>query len=114
MKLEDFIKQFSHNNPIYIENKERVQMYYKSIENGSEQTGSIMDWELKFTNIAQCEVIKLANVFRRGKPQGFTIVIDTDKDEFEYIPELITRDNAPLGLYNDAHKTNIQGCIMNN
>lgn len=31
MKLKDFIEQFSHDNEIYIENKERKQMYYISV-----------------------------------------------------------------------------------
>ena len=53
MKLKDFIEQFSHNNEIYIENKERKQMYYiSSKDKTTEKTGAIMDWELKFTDIA--------------------------------------------------------------
>ena len=111
MKLKDFIEQFSHNNEIYIENKERKQMYYISPKDKTtEETGVIMDWELKFTDIADCEVVKISNVLRPGKDQGITIVIDTEGDTFRFIPELITMDNAPLWLYNAAHGTNICGC----
>jgi hypothetical protein len=76
----------------------------------TEETGVIMDWELKFTDIADCEVVKISNVLRPGKDQGITIVIDTEGDTFRFIPELITMDNAPLWLYNAAHGTNIRGC----
>ena len=111
MKLKDFIEQFSHNNEIYIENKERKQMYYISLKDKTtEVTGTIMDWELKFTDIANCEVIKISNVLRLGKEQGITIVIDTECDTFRFIPELITIDNAPLWLYNAAHGTDVCGC----
>ena len=111
MKLKNFIEQFSHNNEMYIENKERKQMYYISPEDKTtEKTGAIMDWELKFTDIADREVIKISNVLRPGKEQGITIVIDTEDDTFRFIPELITIDNAPLWLYNAAHGTNVRGC----
>ena len=107
MKLKDFIEQFSHNNEMYIENKERKQMYYISPEDKTtEETGTIMDWELKFTDIADCEVVK---IFPRNE-QSITIVIDTEGDTFRFIPELITIDNAPLWLYNAAHGTNVRGC----
>lgn len=111
MKLKDFIEQFSHNNEIYIENNERKQMYYISPEDKTtEVTGTIMDWELEFTDIADREVVKISNVLRSGKEQGITIVIDTEGDTFRFIPELITIDNAPLWLYNAAHGTNVRGC----
>ena len=111
MKLKDFIEQFSHNNEMYIENKERKQMYYISPEDKTtEKAGTIMDWELKFTDIANCEVVKISNVLRPGKEQGITIVIDTEDDTFRFIPELITIDNAPLWLYNAAHGTDVCGC----
>ena len=111
MKLKDFIEQFSHNNEMYIENKERKQMYYISLEDKTtEKTGAIMDWELKFTDIADREVVKISNVLRPGKEQGITIVIDTEDDTFRFIPELITIYNAPLWLYNAAHGTNVCGC----
>ena len=111
MKLKDFIEQFSHNNEMYIENKERKQMYYISLKDKTtEVTGTIMDWKLKFTDIANCEVIKISNVLRPGKEQGITIVIDTECDTFRFIPELITIDNAPLWLYNAAHGTNFRVC----
>ena len=107
MKLKDFIEQFSHNNEMYIENKERKQMYYISPEDKTtEKTGAIMDWELKFTDIADCEVVKIYP----GKEQSITIVIDIEDDTFRFIPELITIDNAPLWLYNAAHGTNVRGC----
>ena len=110
MKLKDFIEQFSHNNEMYIENNERKQMCYISPKDKTtEVTGTIMDWELKFTDIANCEVIKISNVLRPGKEQGITIVIDTECDTFRFIPELITIDNAPLWLYNAAHETNVCG-----
>ena len=111
MKLKDFIEQFSHNNEMYIENKERKQMYYISPEDKTtEKTGAIMDWELQFTDITDREVIKISNVLRPGKDQGITIVIDTEDDTFRFIPELITIYNAPLWLYNAAHGTNVRGC----
>ena len=111
MKLKDFIEQFSHNNEMYIENKERKQMYYISPEDKTtEKTGAIMDWELKFTDIADREVVEISNVLRPGKEQGITIVIDTEGDTFRFVPELITIDNAPLWLYNAAHGTNVRGC----
>ena len=112
MKLKDFIEQFSHNNEMYIENKERKQMYYISPKDKTtEKTGAIMDWELKFTDIADCEVVEISNVLRPGKVQGgITIVIDTEGDTFRFIPELITIYNAPRWLYNAAHGTNVRGC----
>ena len=86
-------------------------MYYISLEDKTtEKTGAIMDWELEFTDIADCEVVEISNVLRPGKVQGITIVIDTEDDTFRFIPELITIDNAPLWLYNAAHETNVRGC----
>ena len=107
MKLKDFIEQFSHSNEIYIENKERKQMYYSyPKDKTAEETGTIMDWELKFTDIADREVVEIFP----GNEQSITIVIDTEDDTFRFIPELITIDNAPLWLYNAAHGTNVHGC----
>ena len=86
-------------------------MYYISPEDKTtEKTGAIMDWELKFTDIADREVVEISNVLRPEKEQGITIVIDTEDDTFRFIPELITIDNAPLWLYNAAHGTNVCGC----
>ena len=107
MKLKDFIEQFSHSNEIYIENKERKQMYYSyPKDKTAEETGTIMDWELKFTDIADREVVEIFP----GNEQSITIVIDTEDDTFRFIPELITIDNAPLWLYNAAHGANVRGC----
>lgn len=113
MTLGEFIKNFSHNSEIYIENKNRFQMGYKYTSDGLERIAPVMDWELKFTDIADVNVIKIANVIRPGANQGITIVIDTDKEVFNYLPEKATRYNCPLWLYNKLHKCNIEGSISN-
>ena len=114
MKLNEFINQFSHNNSIWVENKENYCMAYRY--NPSENYNmedSLMDWELPHTDIAECEIIKISNVIHPHKEQAITLVIDTDKRAFEFLPELVTMNNSPLWLYERVHQTNVQVGEMN-
>lgn len=109
MKLKEFIENFSHNNEIYIENRERQTMSYKYVE--EDKPGDIiMDWEAgNYSDIRDCEVIRISNVLRPGKSQGITIVVDTDRTSFGFDKSLVRLDNSPLWFYNKIHGTNVIG-----
>lgn len=113
MKLQDFIEAFSHNNEVNIENKDNYCMQYRYLPEDNLKD-ELMDWELRYTDIRDCEVICIKNVIRLDakshmRTPAITIKIDTDKKEFEFLKSLVTRDNAPLWLYNKMHRTNIVG-----
>ena len=116
MKLKDFIEQFSHNNEVYIENKENYCMQYRYLPEDKEKD-ELMDWELQYTDICDCEVMCIKNVIHLDenhhmKMPAITIKIDTDKKEFMFLKSLVTQDNAPLWLYNKMHGTHIEGSEM--
>ena len=106
MKLRDFIETFSHNNEIWVENKNRMVIQWRYNPTQRYMWEKIMDWELKFTDIADCEVIKISNA--RHSAQGITIVIDTDKEMYDFIPELVKEDNCPVWLYENVHNVKLQ------
>ena len=103
MTLREFINNFSHNNVIWIENREHHCMTYKYRNDDDSHYGFIMDWELLFTDIADCRVIKISNVIHPKGEQGITIVIDTDKKEFNFLQDTVNFDNAPVWLYEKVH-----------
>ena len=107
MTLREFINAFSHNNQIWIENREHYCMTYKYRKDDDSHDGLIMDWELLFTDIADCRVIKISDVIRPKGKQGITIVIDTDKKEFNFLPDTINVDNSPLWLYEKVHNVKL-------
>ena len=114
MTLRDFIEQFSHNNEIYIENKENLNIGYRYLPEDDIKY-QLMDWEMQYTNVRDCKVICIKNVIHqdeKGRMQtpAITIKIDTDKTEFAFVKEYVTMTNSPLWLYNEMHRTNIQGC----
>lgn len=110
MKAKDFIDRFSHNNEVWIENRENYCMYHKYHPKDNKlHDGTVMDWSLRFTDIANCNVIRIANVIHERCAAAITIVVNTDKREFTYLPELTTLDNTPLWLYNRTHQTEIIG-----
>ena len=111
MKVKDFIEQFSHNNEMFVENKGNYWMTYRYTPEGKViEDVPIMDWELQHTDIADCEVICIKDVIREGHMNGITLKVDTNKQEFNFLKELVTLDNSPLWLYNKVHNKNIQGC----
>ena len=103
MTLREFINNFSHNNEIWIENNEHYCMTYKYRSDDESHDGLIMDWELQFTDIADCSVIKISNAIHPKGKQGITIVIDSDKKEFNFLPDKVNTDNSPLWLYEKVH-----------
>lgn len=110
MTLKDFIERFSHNNEVWIENNNRYTMHYKYHADSEEKYDVVMDWELKYTDIADCEVIKISNCLREKHSDAYTITIDTDRRCFNFVPEKVTMDNAPLGLYKDVHNSSVDAC----
>ena len=106
MTLREFINNFSHNNEIWIENRENYCMTYKYRSDDKSHDELIMDWELPFTDISDCRVIKISNVLHSKGEQGITIVIDTDKKEFNFLPDKVNTDNSPLWLYEKVHMRN--------
>ena len=108
MNLKDFVHNFSHNNAIFVENVNCYCMTYKYNDEDKVHDGLIMDWELLHTDIAECDVLKISNVIHPNGGHGITIVVDTDKKEFNFIPDLVTMDNSPVWLYEKVHKTKIE------
>ena len=106
MKLKDFITTFSHNNEIWVQNKDGKKMGYRYKPTHDYMYDIIMDWELLHTDIAECEVIRIANVVGYAT-QGITIVINTEKRHFDFVPELVTMDNSPVWLYERVHNTKL-------
>ena len=108
MRLSEFIENFMHNNEVVIENRDNYQMgYYYPNE---DEKFVLMDWELQYTDIADCDVICVKNVIRKDIGQHITIKVDTDKTFFVFVKDKVSLDNAPLWLYNKMHGTDIQGC----
>lgn len=108
MKLKDFIRQFSHNNQVYVENRDNYCMYYKYNPGDLVIDSTIMDWELPYTDLADCEIKCISNVIHTHGDQAITFVVDTDKKEFSFIPELVTEKSSPLWLYERVHKTKVE------
>lgn len=106
MKLKDFIETYSHNNELWIENKNCMGIQFRYNPQESYFWEVIMDWEMKFTDIADCEVSKIANVYH--STQGITIRLDTDRVKFDFIPELVREDNCPVWLYEKVHNIKLQ------
>lgn len=117
MELKDFIKQFSHNNALWIENNKRRVMASRYNNDEEWVCRTLMDWELTHTDIAKAEVICISNVMRHSEPWAVTIVINSDSDIISFIPELVTMDNSPLWLYERVHQVTLEGkccCEQNN
>ena len=113
MTVSDFCKRFSHNNEIYVENKDRKEMGYRYNELSEIKYGMIMDWELKYTNIADCKLLRISNVIRPGESQGITFVVDTVEENFEYSKEKTTIGNSPLWLFEKVNGTKIMVGVSN-
>lgn len=112
MTLEQFLIQFSHNNEVYVENEGNFQMYYRYHPEDKIMDGTIMDWELQYTNIALCEVMCIKNVIReKNFPPAFTIQVKTTKIVIDFVPNRVSLDTAPLWLYNKIHNANVDGSV---
>lgn len=113
MTVNEFIKNFSHNNEIYVENKHNKEMDCIISPNRTET--QIMDWYLPHSDIGECELICIKNVYREN-PQGkgyintLTFKVDTDFEEIHILPELVSFYDSPLWMYNEVHSTKIEGC----
>lgn len=107
--LSEFIENFMHNNEVVIENRYNYEMHYRYFSEDHEKV-VLMDWELQYTDISDCDVICVKNVIRQKVGQHITIKVDTDKTDFIFDKDKVTLDNAPLWLYNKMHGTDIQGC----
>ena len=110
ISLKDFIARFSHNNPVWIENKENYTMYHQYRADLEKKDSVVMDWELEYTDIADCNVINISSVLREHDSEAFTIVVDSDAECFHFIPEKVTIDNAPLWLYETVHNKSCKAC----
>lgn len=111
MTIEKFIEQFSHNNEVVIENRD---CYAMDLSSRQREDGKpvlmVMDWEIRYTDIADCEMICISNVHREPDiQQVITLRIDTDRKSYAYVPEKVKTDNCPLWLYNHVHHTDITG-----
>lgn len=109
MELKDFIKQFSHNNALWIENNKRRVMVSRYNNDEEWVRRTLMDWELTHTDIAEAEVISISNVMRNSEPWAVTIVINSDSDLISFVPELVTMGNSPLWLYERVHQVTLEG-----
>lgn len=54
-----------------------------------------------------CRVINISNVIHPKGEQGITIVIDTDKKEFNFLPDTVNVDNSPVWLYENVHNAKL-------
>lgn len=106
----EFIKRFSHNNAVWVDNRNNYTMYHKYRQNQEQKDGVVMDWELEYTDIADCNVIKISNVIHNHEKDAYTIVVDTDKTCFNFIPEKTTLNSAPAWLYEEVHDLRNSQC----
>lgn len=95
---------------MWVENKKRHLMLSRYNENEEWVARTLMDWELTHTTIADCKVLGICNVVRPQEPQAVTIVVDTDLDLLEFVPELVTMENSPLWLYERVHQVKTTAC----
>ena len=102
MTVREFIKTFSHNNEVRVENKDSKMMRMHYLD-GDEGCVEMMDWEVEMTDIAECEMICIKNVYT----QAITFKVDTDREEFSMDKDYITMDNSPLWLYEKVHQTKV-------
>ena len=102
MTVREFIKTFSHNNEVRVENKNSKMMRMHYLD-GDEGCVEMMDWEVEMTDIAECEMIGIKNVYT----QAITFKVDTDREEFSMDKDYITMDNSPLWLYEKVHHTKV-------
>ena len=106
MTVREFIKTFSHNNEVRVENKNFKMMKMHYID-GDKGCVDMMDWEVEMTDIAECEMIGIMNVHWEEHPQVITFKVDTDREEFCMDKDYVTMDNNPLWLYNKVHHTKV-------
>ena len=102
MTVREFIKTFSHNNEVRVENKNSKMMRMHYLD-GDEGCVQMMDWEVEMTDIAECEMIGIKNVYT----QAITFKVDTDIEVFFMDMDYIMMDNSPLWLYNKVHQTKV-------
>ena len=109
MTVREFIKTFSHNNEVRVENKysKMMRMHYVDGVDSGEGCVEMMDWEVEKTDIAECEMIEIKNVYREGYSQAITFKVDTDREEFYMDKEYVTMNNSPLWLYQKVHQTKV-------
>lgn len=93
---------------MWVENKKRHLLFSRYNEDEEWAARTLMDWELQLTTLADCKVIGICNVVRTQEPQAVTIVVDTDIDLLEFVPELVTMKDSPLWLYERVHQVSIQ------
>lgn len=111
MTIKDFIKEFSHNNSIYVENKNNYRMQYRYNQNSKLQD-KLIDWEIEFTNISDCDIICISQVYDSdGRFRAITLKIDTELTEFIFDKEKISLKYAPLWLYEEVHETKINAYV---
>ena len=109
MKLKDFIAEFMQNNEVVLENKDNYEMHYKYLPEENEKI-VLMDWECKYTNVSDCEIISVKNVIRKDVGQHVTLKIDTDLKDFIFEADKVSLNNSPLWLYNKMHEATIPCC----
>ena len=80
MTVREFIKTFSHNNEVRVENKNSKMMRMHYLD-GDEGCVEMMDWEVEKTDIAECEMIEIKNVNREGHSQVITLKVDKDREK---------------------------------
>ena len=107
MTVREFIKTFSHSNEVIVENKNSKMMRMHYVD-GDEGCVDMMDWEIEKTDIAECEMIEIKNVYWVEHPQVITFKVDTDREEFCMDKDYITMDNSPLWLYEKVHQTKVR------
>ena len=110
MTVREFIKTFSHSNEVIVENRnsKMMRMHYVDGVDSGEGCVEMMDWEVEKTDIAECEMIEIKNVYREGYSQAITFKVDTDREEFCMDKDYITMDNSPLWLYEKVHQTKVR------
>ena len=106
MTVREFIKTFSHNNEVIVENKNSKMMKMHYVD-GHKGCVDMMDWEVEKTDIAECELIEIKNVHREGHSQAITFKVDTDREEFCMDKDYIKMNNSPLWLYERVHQTKV-------
>ena len=102
--LNEFIARFSHNNRVWIENKNNYVMGFRYCQDDNEMCRPIMDWQLKYTDIENCKVICIKNVIRYNYSDVYTIKIDTNRETFMFDETKVA--DCPLWLKNKIFKKN--------
>jgi hypothetical protein len=102
MTISKFIEEYSHNNPCCVENINNIILSCKIRDNKYQDI--LMDWMIKFTNIADLP-IKSINIVEINNKDRLVFKIDSDITEFYIDKDKVNLENCPVWFYDEVHNT---------